>query len=59
MLRLKSQLNMMETISHKRVDTVVISTQTDAEVSNEEIRRAMIDLSHQGSYSGQVPGRKD
>lgn len=27
-----------------RVDTVVISTQTDAEVSNEEIRRAMIDL---------------
>jgi S-adenosylmethionine synthetase len=27
----------------KRVDTVVISTQTDAEVSNEEIRRAMID----------------
>ena len=28
----------------KRVDTVVISTQTDAEVSNEEIRRAMIDL---------------
>ena len=28
----------------KRVDTVVISTQTDAEVSNDEIRRAMIDL---------------
>lgn len=28
----------------KRVDTVVISTQTDAEVSNEEIRKAMIDL---------------
>lgn len=28
----------------KRVDTVVISTQTDADVSNEEIRRAMIDL---------------
>ncbi|CCI85835.1 methionine adenosyltransferase [Lactobacillus pasteurii DSM 23907 = CRBIP 24.76] len=27
----------------KRVDTVVISTQTDAEVSNEEIKRAMID----------------
>src|SRR5699024_10074465 len=27
-----------------RVDTVVISTQTDAEVSNEEIHRAMIDL---------------
>lgn len=27
-----------------RVDTVVISTQTDAKVSNEEIRRAMIDL---------------
>lgn len=27
-----------------RVDTVVISTQTDDEVSNEEIRRAMIDL---------------
>ena len=27
-----------------RVDTVVISTQTDAEVSNEEIRHAMIDL---------------
>ena len=26
------------------MDTVVISTQTDAEVSNEEIRRAMIDL---------------
>lgn len=28
----------------KRVDTVVISTQTDAKVSNAEIRRAMIDL---------------
>lgn len=28
----------------KRVDTVVISTQTDPEVSNEEIRKAMIDL---------------
>lgn len=28
----------------KRVDTVVISTQTDDKVSNEEIRRAMIDL---------------
>lgn len=28
----------------KRVDTVVISTQTDADVSNDEIRRAMIDL---------------
>ena len=28
----------------KRVDTVVISTQTDAEVSNDEIRSAMIDL---------------
>lgn len=27
----------------KRVDTVVISTQTDAEVSNEEIKRAMIE----------------
>lgn len=27
-----------------RVDTVVISTQTDAEVANDEIRRAMIDL---------------
>ncbi|RMC46824.1 methionine adenosyltransferase [Lactobacillus sp. ESL0230] len=28
----------------KRVDTVVISTQTDAEVSNEEIQQAMINL---------------
>lgn len=28
----------------KRVDTVVISTQTDAEVANEEIRQAMINL---------------
>lgn len=28
----------------KRVDTVVISTQTDSVVSNEEIRQAMIDL---------------
>lgn len=28
----------------KRVDTIVISTQTNAEVSNKEIRRAMIDL---------------
>lgn len=28
----------------KRVDTVVISTQTNAEVTNEEIRQAMIDL---------------
>lgn len=28
----------------KRVDTVVISTQTDAEVTNAEIREAMIDL---------------
>lgn len=28
----------------KRVDTIVISTQTSADVSNEEIRRAMIDL---------------
>lgn len=28
----------------KRVDTVVISTQTDAEVSNKEIRKAMINL---------------
>lgn len=28
----------------KRVDTVVISTQTDSEVSNDEIRKAMIDL---------------
>lgn len=28
----------------KRVDTVVISTQTDDKVSNDEIRRAMIDL---------------
>lgn len=27
----------------KRVDTVVISTQTDAEVSNEEIKRAMVE----------------
>ena len=28
----------------KRVDTVVISTQTDATVTNDEIREAMIDM---------------
>ncbi|WEV50600.1 methionine adenosyltransferase [Lactobacillus sp. ESL0731] len=33
-----------ETGKPKRVDTVVISTQTDDQVTNEEIRQAMIDL---------------